>query len=211
MRILESPEQRVLLRNIGWDTYERLLEDHGNSSAPRFTYDRGMLEIMSPHTEHEEYNRTIASLVEILLEERDADFRNVGSMTFKREDLERGFEPDSCFYIQNEERVRGKTRIDAATDPPPDLVIEIDITSISLNKFPIYAQLGVPEVWRYDGERLAILRLVGAKYGEAAGSEALPSLPGAVISRFVEQSKSIRRTVWMRRVRQWAREHDTGG
>ncbi len=114
---------------------------------------------MSPSTEHEEYNRTIALLVEIFAVEAGLDVRNVGSMTFQREDLERGFEPDSCFYVQNETRVSGKTQIDLAVDPPPDLVIEVDITSPSLNKLPIHAQIGVPEVWRYDGRSLTMLGL----------------------------------------------------
>ena len=123
-------EQRVLLRNISWETYERLLEERGDNSAPRFTYDRGELEIMSPSPEHEALNRSIALLVEFLAAELGIDVYDLGSTTFRREDLERGFEPDSCFYIENEERVRGKTRKDLSVDPPPDLVIEIDITSL---------------------------------------------------------------------------------
>src|SRR5262249_51872696 len=96
--VLYVPDQRMILRNVSWETYERLLADHRDCSAPRFTYDRGTLEIMSPLPEHEESNRTLALLVEVVAEERELDIRNLGSTTFKREDLERGFEPDSCFY-----------------------------------------------------------------------------------------------------------------
>ena len=140
---LSPPEQRVLLTGVSWDTYERLLTDLENQSAPRLTYDRGLLEITKPSGEHERYNRAVALLVEVLAEELNIDVDNLGSTTFRREDIERGFEPDSCFYIQNADKVRGKARIDLTTDPSPDLVIEIDITSGSLDKFPIYAQVGV--------------------------------------------------------------------
>jgi Uma2 family endonuclease len=130
---------------------------------------------------------------------------DLGSTTFRREDLERGFEPDSCFYIQNEERVRGKDRIDLAVDPPPDLVIEIDITSPSFSKLPIYAQIGVPEVWRYDGERLKILVLEGSDYVETAESAVFPPVTSNVLTDFVEKSKTTRRMVWLEAVRGWAR------
>jgi|GEM_PF-2731807 hypothetical protein len=106
------PEQRTVLRNVSWETYERLLADHVDSSSPRFTYDRGVLEIMVVSERHERPNRLIAQLVEVLAEEMDLDLDNLGSATFKREDLQRGFEPDSCFYIQNEEQIRGKANLD---------------------------------------------------------------------------------------------------
>ena len=206
METVKTPaEQRVVLHNIGWNTYERLLADHENNSAPRFTYDRGELEIMSPSPEHEAYNRSIALLVEILAAELGIDVYNLGSTTFRREDLERGFEPDSCFYIENEERVRGKSRIDLAVDPPPDLVIEIDITSPSFSKLPIYAQIGVPEVWRYDGERLKILVLEGSKYAETTESTVVPPVTSNVVSNFMEKSTTTKRTVWLEAVQEWAR------
>lgn len=199
------PEQRIILSNISWETYERLLADHENSSAPRFTYDRGMLEIMSPNPEHEEANRQLAQIVLILAEERSINVRGLGSTTFRREDLERGFEPDSCFYIRNEERVRGKKRIDLTVDPPPDLVIEVDITSPSLGKFPIYARLGVPEVWRYDGEKLSIHQLAGdAGYTEIRRSAVLPDLTTDVLTRFVGRSATLDWLSWVREVRGWA-------
>jgi Uma2 family endonuclease len=206
METVKSPaEQRVVLHNIGWNTYERLLADHENNSAPRFTYDRGELEIMSPSPEHEKFNRRIAQLVLAVAEDLGIEAEDLGSTTFRREDLERGFEPDSCFYIQNEERVRGKDRIDLAVDPPPDLVIEIDITSPSFSKLPIYAQIGVPEVWRYDGERLKILVLEGSDYVETAESAVFPPVTSNVLTDFVEKSKTTRRMVWLEAVRGWAR------
>ena len=208
METVKSPaEQRVVLHNIGWNTYERLLADHQNNSAPRFTYDRGELEIMSPSPEHEAFNRSIALLVEFVASEMGIDVYDLGSTTFRREDLGRGFEPDSCFYIQNEECVRGKDRIDLSTDPPPDLVIEIDITSPSFSKLPIYAQMGVPEVWRYDGERMTIRVLEGSDYVETTESIVLPPVTSNVLTDLVEKSKTTRRTVWLKRVREWSREN----
>lgn len=199
-------EQRVLLNNVSWETYEHLLADHLDSSAPRFAYDRGMLEIMSPNPEHEKINRRIAQLVLAIADEIDIEAEDLGSTTFTREDLERGFEPDSCFYIQNEERVRGKTKLDLTVDPPPDLVMEVDITSPSLNKFPIYAQLGVPEVWRYDGEKFLIFELEGSGYVECPESLALRSLTNDVLSRFAREILTLERKAWLRKVREWARK-----
>ena len=202
-----SVEGKVILHNVRWETYERLLAEQVSSSAPRFTYDRGELEIMSPSTEHEEHNRTIALLVELFAEEAGLDVRNVGSMTFRREDLGRGFEPDSCFYVQNEENVSGKAHIDLASDPPPDLVVEVDITSPSLDKLPIYAQIGVPEVWRYDGGRLEILRLERTEYASVPRSAVLPPLTSSVLSDLLAESKVKKRRSWIREVREWARSH----
>jgi Uma2 family endonuclease len=207
METVKTPaEQRVVLHNIGWNTYELLLADHENNSAPRFTYDRGELEIMRPNPEHERINRTIDLFVEVVAEELGLDTENLGSTTFRREDLKRGFEPDTCFYVQNEDQVRGKDHIDLAVDPPPDLVIEIDITGPSFSKLPIYAQIGVPEVWRYDGERMTILILEGSDYAETTESIVLPPVTNGVLTDFVEKSKTTRRTVWLQRVRNWAQK-----
>jgi len=206
METVKAPaEQRVLLRNISWETYERLLADNENNSAPRFTYDQRELEIMSPSPEHEKFNRRIAQLVLVVAEEMEVEAEDLGSTTFRRRDLERGFEPDSCFYIQNEEQVRGKNRIDLTVDPPPDLVIEIDITSPSFSKLPIYAQMGVPEVWRYDGDRMVVLVLEGSDYVAANESLVLPPVTSNALTDLVEKSKTTRRTIWMERARRWVR------
>jgi Uma2 family endonuclease len=208
--VLSPPEQRVTLYNVSWETYERLLADLQDSSAPRMTYDRGTLEIMSPSSEHERYNRTAAQIVEELAVEMNIDFDNLGSTTFRREDIDRGFEPDSCFYIQNASAVRGKKRIDLTVDPPPDLVIEIDITSPSLDKFPIFAQVGVPEVWRFDGNRLAIYGLGGGGYQEQDASIAFPAVTTTDLTAFIKESETIARPEWVRKVRDWARARKDG-
>lgn len=208
------PEGRVTLRNVSWETYELLVEEDPNRSAPRFFYDRGVLEIVSPSFEHEQIARVIASLVEELAVELDIDVVGAGSTTFKREDLARGFEPDAGFYFsENAAQVRGKRRISLdAGDPPPDLVVEVDITSPSASKLPIYARLGVTEVWRHDGDRLMILRLRQDEeqgyYAEVPESALLAptKVSGESLTRFVEEGLTSRRPAWTRGVREWARE-----
>ncbi len=198
-------EQRVTLRSVSWETYERLLADLASQSSTRLTYDQGTLEIMSPLFEHEKLNRRIALLIEIIAEEMSLEIEDSGSTTFSPEDLARGFEPDSSFYIQNEATVRGKENIDLSTDPPPDLIVEIDITSGSLNKLPIYAQLGVAEVWRHDGQKLTIYKLVGEQFIETDNSLAFPMVDSAGISDLIEQSKSLKRSAFKDACRQWIR------
>jgi len=195
----------ILLSGIGWDTYERLLADMGDSHVARFAYDQGVLEIMAPSYEHESVKGHLALLVNILAEEFSIDVEGAGSTTFRRKDLIKGFEPDECFYIQHAELVRGKKRLDLAEDPPPDLVIEIDITSPSLSKFPIFAALGIPEVWRYDGTTMSIFTLVGTTYVERLDSVALPKVTSSVLSELLASSQHVKRTEWLRQVRTWAR------
>ena len=197
--------QCVILPGVSWETYQRLLVDFQDSHAAHFAYDQGRLEIMVLSAEHEEDKDVLTLLVNVLAEEMGIDVRSFGSTTFQREDLGRGFEPDGCFYVAHEARVRGKRKLDLAVDPPPDLVIEIDITSPSLNKFPLFAALRVPEVWRYDGTRLQVFTLAEDEYVERIESVALPTVTGAVLSNFVEEGKQMQRTAWLRQVREWAR------
>jgi Uma2 family endonuclease len=203
--VLNAPEQRVLLKNIDWQTYETLLAAHRGCSAPRFTYDRGSLEIMSPSAEHEEAKEILALLVNIWAEENQLDIRGLGSTTFRREDLGRGFEPDACFYIQSVDSIKGKVDFSLDVDPPPDLGIEIDITNSSLNKLPIFAQVGVPEVWRYDGERVTVFRLERKAYSSQPMSISLPGLAVELVSSLLRESRGMRRPDWLRRVRSVAR------
>jgi len=189
---LRSPEQRIVLDNISWDIYESLLLCRRDRSVPRFTYDRGQLEIVSPSAEHEQLKEKVTLLVNIVAEEIRVNLEGFGSTTFCREDLDRGFEPDACFYIENLARIRGKKDVDLGLDPPPDLAIEIDITSSSLDKFSIMAEVGVPEVWRYDtGGGWRILRLQRAQYAEEGESVALPGLTVEAITQLIEESRTL--------------------
>ena len=198
--------QQIILHGVSWETYEQLLSDFQDSHAAHFTYDRGVLEIMVLSFKHETINRTLAHLVSLVAEELQIDTVHAGSTTFKRQDLAKGFEPDSCFYIQNEGRISGKAEIDLDTDPPPDLIIEIDISSSSLNKFPVYAHIGVPEVWRYDGTRVVFFVLAGENYEAAEESRAFPVLTSAMATELLDASAEVKSTAWVHRVRQWVRQ-----
>ena len=197
---------RLILRGVSWTTYESLLADFQNSNAVHFAYDRGVLEIMAPSVKHEEPNRALSLFVDLVTGELDIEVRRLGSTTFTRKDLSKGFEPDSCFYIQSVNRIRDKEEIDLTADPPPDLVIEIDITSPSLNKFPIYAAVGVPEVWRYKGGRVQIFQREGEQYKEVEQSIVLPPLTSTVLTQFLEESRTLRSPDWLRRVQEWAQK-----
>lgn len=206
MAAVASPaEQKVILSGVSWETYQRLLNEQQDHSGARFTYDRGSLQIMVLYARHEHPNRTLALLVEVLAEEWGINVYALGSTTFQREDLLKGFEPDTCFYVAHASAVLGR-EVDLALDPPPDLIIEVDITSPSLPRFPIFAAFGVPEVWRYDGARVTIFRLESQRYVEAEHSTALPPLTGDVATRFLEESRHTRSTEWLRRVQEWARQ-----
>jgi Uma2 family endonuclease len=204
--VLSPLEQRVVLHNVSWETYERILAEHSDCSSPRFTFDHGDLEIVTLSPEHERYSLRIASLAEIIADEMNLEVEALGSTTYKRQELERGFEPDSCFYVQNVERVLGKDRIDLAVDPPPDLVVEVDITSPSVSKLPMFADFGVPEVWRFDGKRLSMLRLRHGAYQEVDSSEVFPGVSAKAISQLMAQGKPLGRIGWLRLARAWVHE-----
>lgn len=199
-------EQRIVLENIRWQTFEMLLEDLGDNRAALLAYDKGMLEIMSPLMTHEYYNRLIDRLIFVLAEELNLEIKSVGSMTCKRQDLERGIEPDSSYYIQNEPLMKAKTELDLTQDPPPDLVVEVDFSSQSLDKFPIYRALGVPEVWRY---RRGLLQINLWREGEYILSEVSPTfanLPLTEIPQFLQQSTEVGELGMVRAFRVWVRE-----
>ena len=201
-----AAEEKVILRNVSWETYERLLDERGDHSVPRFSFDRGDLEILSPSREHEEYKYALGRIVDVVSEELGINVRGLGSTTFKRKDVSQGFEPDACFYIQSVARLRGRRELDLLVDPPPDLIIEIDVTTDSMKKLGIYGALGVPEVWRYDGTRLMILVLEGGSYVERAASPALPILTPAALMELMEEHASMDSVPWIRKLREWVRE-----
>ena len=164
-----SSEQRLVLEDVSWRTYERLLRIFDERPAIRLTYDRGCLEIMTISHEHESYGRFLGRLVVTLTEELGLLLKEGGSTTFRRRHKQRGLEPDNCYWIESEPQVRGKLEIDLTIDPPPDLAIEIDVTHGSLDRLAIYATLGVPEVWRFDGQTLCFHML--EKGSHTASSE----------------------------------------
>jgi Uma2 family endonuclease len=200
-----SEEKLITLTGIKWLTFKAIMSDVGDGRAWRIAYAEGVLEIRMPLTEHEEPKGMIESFVEAFADALDIEVRKLGALTLEREDLARAIEPDSCFYIQNESVVRGKS-INLLADPPPDLVVESDYTSSSLNKFSIYASLGVPEIWRYRNQCLVVYQLVEGNYEERENSLAFPFLPIAEIPGLIEQSKAIGQRAAVRLFRERVRE-----
>jgi Uma2 family endonuclease len=166
---LNLAEQRVVLHNISWSTYEQILADIGQRRSSLLTYNQGTLEITMPLEDHEYAVRFIEIFIQILLEELNLKFKNMGSTTLKRPDLQKGAEPDNCYYIQNQPLVARK-KVDLNQDPPPDLIVEVDITYSDINKLDLYASMGVPEFWRYNGEILRIYQLQTDQYLEVENS-----------------------------------------
>ncbi len=196
--------QKLVLGGVSWLSYERLLRALDDRHL-RITYDRGALEIMTLSPQHEHFKHLLAYLVMISVEELGWNMAGFGSMTFKRR--RRGLEPDECFWIQSEPLVRGKDRIDLRCDPPPDLVLEIDVTHSSLDRLSIYAALGVPEVWRFDGTRLQVYLLgPDGRHAEADHSRAFPFLPLTELTRFLAARSNQGETDLARQFRAWVRE-----
>lgn len=204
-RITVPPGQRVLLSNVSWQEFEAILEDLGEHRASRVAYDNGTLEIMTPLPEHETNKELVSDLVKALLEELDVEFCSLGSTTFKNQEMNKGIEPDNCFYIQNEAAVRGKNRLDLTLDPPPDLALEIDVTSRTHPS--IYEALGVPELWRFENGKLQINVLQEGKYIKCEYSPNFPSfLLIGIIPQYLNQCRTLGRNKTMRAFRAWVRE-----
>ncbi len=202
-------ENYIILHPISWKTFGRMSEELNENSTKRLVYDRGYLQIMSPLMEHENNNWFIARMIFIMAEEWNLNIKSVGSLTLKRDDIQKGIEPDACFYLQNEPEVRNKQNIDLNQgDIPPDLAIEIDITNSSIDKFPIYGALGVGEIWRYNGKFLQFygLNKETKNYDEIKRSLAFPLLDMTMIPQWLEQRLIIGETATLKQVRQWVRE-----
>lgn len=171
-----------MLRNVSWKGYQTLLSEIGDSAA-RFTFYNGLLEIEAPSKRHEQLKKLAAALVEATLDSRATDYEPLGSTTWSREERLKGVEPDECYYIANAGSVRGKSEIDLAIDPPPDLVIEVEVSLSAIDKLSVYAALGIPEVWRIRGDgSLQMLRLsASGEYETVARSGAVAGLAAEVL------------------------------
>jgi Uma2 family endonuclease len=204
-RIHVPPGQRVLLRDVTWQELETILEDLGEHRAARIAYDRGILEIMAPLPEHEYDKEIIGDLVKALLEELNTEFISLGSTTFKNQAMAQGIEPDQCFYIKNESKIRGKKRLDLTVDPPPDLAIEVDITSRTHPN--IYEALKVPELWRFNKGKLQINILQDGHYVESQQSLNFPQFKLVeAITQYLEQSITGGRNATFKAFRLWVRK-----
>ena len=204
---LEIPAgNQLLLRNVDWESFEQLLEELGDNRGTRLSFSDNTVEIMAPMAAHENDKRIIGRIVETILEEMGVEYASLGSTTFKNEQMTQAVEPDECFYIQNEEKTRGKAKIDLEQDPPPDLAIEIDLTSRT--HFNNYEKLGVPELWRFDGKSLNINILQNNVYIENSQSRQFPNIPlKEAIPLFVEESKTHGRSKMIKSFKLWLKDY----
>jgi len=196
--------QHVVLEDMSWEFYEHLLEEIGDRHI-RVTFSNGRMEIMSPLPRHEYFGQWIARLIELACLDRAIIVRSLGSTTFKSEEEQKGLEPDKCFYIQHaEEALKMDKAFDPAVDPVPDLALEIDITHRSVPREPIYAALGVPELWRFDGKLLSVLHLSpNGKYVKRARSLTFPFIPMAEFTKFVLRLRDKDQIRVLREFRNW--------
>jgi Uma2 family endonuclease len=196
-------ERRMSFDNISWELYEDMLEAIGERPI-HMTYDQGRLEIVTLSPLHEKVKTAIARLLEAYADAIDVDIEGLGSTTFKRKDLRRGLEPDECYYVAHAADVAGKNKLDLKVDPPPDLAIEVEISPPDVARVPIYAALGVPEVWRYDARGLTPMRRVrSGMYVPAERSLAFPDLPMDRFDKFVEIALSRGQSAGVRALRRW--------
>lgn len=198
-------ESRVVLHKVSWETFEALLAETDRAGV-RFTYDEGVLEIMSPSTKHERIKTLLARLIETMTLELGIPIASSGSSTLKTQLKQKGIEPDECYYVANEPRVRGKMEIDLNDDPFPDLAIEIDISSSSLDQLRVYAALGISEVWICDGQAIQVYQLGEDKsYVPVDRSPSFPFLPTDQVEGFLGRAHTADETTWLRSFQAWVR------
>lgn len=181
----------VVLHNVSWQTYQALLADMGEHRAARLAYNHGTLEIKMPSKLHELINRLLERIITTLTEELGMSVLPLGSTTFAQEEAGQGVEPDSCFYIQNAENVNPEDD-EPPSDLPPDLVVEVDITSSSRSRLNIYKVMRVREIWRYNRQGFAILQLREGEYVECESSLAFPKIATEFIRALTEQGKQAK-------------------
>lgn len=207
----DSPEttsaQRLLLRGVAWEEYRTIAEALSGRHV-RLTFDRGTLEFMTISPLHGHLSRLIARMILVLTEELGLPVKSFGDMTCDREDLERGLEPDECFYITHEAAVRNKEHLDLATDPPPDLAVEIEVTPAPRNRLGIYAALGVLEVWRFHNETVTVHCLdENGEYQTREDSEIFSGLQIADVMPFLNRRNETDENTLIREFREWVRQH----
>ena len=201
--LLAPPDEMIHLSGISWKTYETLLEELSDRRL-RLTYNRGNLEIMAPYPEHELNKQVLGRFIETIAEELEVSIYPLGSTTFKQPELS-GAEPDKCFYIRNIAAVQGKRRLNMGEDPAPDLIVEIDITSSSQNRLQVYADLGVAEVWIYNGESLVIQQLQNATYIANQTSQFFINLPISEVANWLQRSTTMDYLALVKEFRLWVR------
>ncbi len=191
---------------VSWEEYEGLLSQMESQPATRLWYDNGKLSIKMPNPKHEKYKTFFHRIGQILAEEFEVDIEDLGSTTYKSEMRRKGIEPDACFYIQSAKFIIGLDDFDTSSAPPPDVVLEIDITNDSWDKFKIYASFEVPEIWRYDGNEVKFYQIVEEKYETIENSKAFEILTSEVLSEFIERSKREGQTAILKEFRAWVKK-----
>jgi Uma2 family endonuclease len=200
-------ERRFLLRGVGREGYETLLR-MVEGTRTRLTFDGDDVELMSPLPEHDEYGRLIGWVILAVAEGLRIPCRGFGSATWRKVTGDRGLEADECFYLSSIDQVRGKRKgINLDNVPPPDLAVEVEITNSILNKLSVYASIGIPEVWRFDGERLTVLRLgPDGTYRAVPASVELPQITPDEVVRWVLDPEALEdHGAWGLRLREWVR------
>lgn len=208
MSTVASPAARppAVLYDIDWKTYTRLLHVFEKSRRLRLTYDRGTLEIMSPLWVHEAHAKLLGRFVDVLTEELNLPCLLGGSVTLRRRRKQRGLEPDNCYWIASTPRLQGKTHLDLRVDPPPDLAIEVDVTSSVLNRMSIYSVLGVPEIWRLSTGGIAFHILEAGDYQVRPNSLSFPRLASADLPPFLAQWGQSDHATIVRQFREWVKQ-----
>ena len=203
---VEEPLQHMVFSHISWETFERFLDDMGETHL-RAAYTNGDLEFMTISFEHDNFAEWIGRMIFFVALEMTMPIRSGGSTTLKQALKEAALEPDRCFWIKHEKHMRGKKQWNALTDPPPDLAVEIDITTSWLDRLGIYAALKVPEVWRYDGKKLRVLILgAGGSYRERTKSMAFPLLPLNGLIQFIAKVDGMEETALVQEFTRWLRD-----
>ena len=203
---LELTRSEVIY-GVSWEMYESLVEKYWGENMPRFTYDSGIMEVeVSNSAEHETQNRNLARLVETLLFELEIDFSNGGSTTFTKKTIRKGFEPDSCFYISSLSSIKGKFDLGIENEIPPDLIIEINRTSSSVPRMPVFAAFGVKEVWRFNKDEVRFYILENRVYIETETSFALPLLSSKKATELLLESRKTGNLAWVKLIKDWVNE-----
>jgi Uma2 family endonuclease len=204
------PGTALIADNVSWEEYEQLLADLGPSYSVRIFYDQGRMEIVCPVPAHEKPVKALHTLVIVLRDELDIDIESLGATMYREELKEKGAEPDDSFYVQHAAAVIGKLDLNLRHDPPPDIVVESDHTSSSLDKFAIYAALGVPEIWRVTRNQVHIWMLDESRYNESNVSRAFPFLPADKLNECLTLGLAEGERKAAKVCREWVREHFRG-
>ncbi len=182
-----QPGQSAVISGLTWAGYQ-WLDRRRDAVRPKLkmAYHRGSLELMVVSFFHDGVSRRLDNLLKLFCVAHGIPMRGAGGMTVHREDLDSALEPDESFYIQNVSAVAGLRDLDFSIHPPPDLAIEIDHSRSSLGKQPIYAALGVPELWRHSADTVTFLtRTRRGAYRSQPASRALPLVTSADVTRLV--------------------------